>query len=331
MRNYQNVSSGTFKPAKSITNEDAIHVLDWCLGLGGETGEVLDLVKHAVFHKEQTDDEATALITPSFLMETAKELGDVLWYISAICTSLGISLEDVAELNMLKLQHRYNGGYSKEASANRHDKELALKDLPAYKILQSRITGDECAPVNIIVIGPDGAGKTTLIKRLAEVLNMEVIKCDYRTQDKAAETRKCLSENINVIYDRFYIPDDIVYSAVKNQPHQDYVEEFDLFMHSNPIIIYVSAPLDVLYERSEAWADDYVKTTELSKIIDEYSSFFDYFEGPVFRVNNTDPIDSDDYKEMIQSIAAFIESCQIMYSRYSSFEDFKIFTEADDE
>ena len=326
MRDYQKMSSASFKPAKPIENPEVAQLLDWCLGLGGETGEVLDHVKHAVYHGEGGD---AVLITPGFLMETAKELGDVLWYVSAICTTLNISLEDVAKLNELKLQHRYTQGYSNAASADRHQREMALTSLPAYKILQSRIEGDDDAPVNIIVVGPDGAGKTTLIKRLSEVLDMPTVKCDYRTEDKLAETLKRLNTQINVIYDRFFIPDDIVYSAVKHQSHQDYAEAFNLLNQCNPVIIYVTAPLDTLYERSAAWADDYVKKEELSKIIEEYGNFFDYFEGPVFRVNNTDPVDSSDYEEMIQSIVSFVTSCQALYSRYPSYEEFHIYTEED--
>ena len=250
MRDYQKMSSASFKPAKPIENPEVAQLLDWCLGLGGETGEVLDHVKHAVYHGEGGD---AVLITPGFLMETAKELGDVLWYVSAICTTLNISLEDVAKLNELKLQHRYTQGYSNAASADRHQREMALTSLPAYKILQSRIEGDDDAPVNIIVVGPDGAGKTTLIKRLSEVLDMPTVKCDYRTEDKLAETLKRLNTQINVIYDRFFIPDDIVYSAVKHQSHQDYAEAFNLLNQCNPVIIYVTAPLDTLYERSAAW------------------------------------------------------------------------------
>lgn len=39
-----------------------------------------------------------------------KELGDLLFYISVTCTELNISLEEVAELNIKKLQDRKSRG-----------------------------------------------------------------------------------------------------------------------------------------------------------------------------------------------------------------------------
>lgn len=324
MEDYQKLSSGTFKPAEAIEDEKIVHLLDWCLGLSGETGEVLDLVKHNVFHKEKAD-----------LMELAKELGDVMWYVSAICTTCEISLDDVQKLNILKLQHRYNKGYSTKDSAARHGKEQELKDLPAYKILQARIT-QQSAPVNVIVIGPDGAGKTTLINRLHTYLGMPVHKCDYRTEDKVAMAKEYLENDIDVIYDRFFFPDDLVYSNVKHQAPSDYSEVVNLLTKSNPVIIYISAPMDVLIERSKAWADDYVSVEELDKIKEEYGGWLDYLDDflPVLRINNVAPLDSSEYDEQLESIDAFINKCRDIYTYYPTYEDYmdcRIEEEEDDE
>ena len=38
--------------------------------------------------------------------EIMMELGDILWYISQVCTDLGIELEDVPSHNLAKLQSR---------------------------------------------------------------------------------------------------------------------------------------------------------------------------------------------------------------------------------
>ena len=324
MEEYQKLSSGTFKPAEAIEDEKIIHLLDWCLGLSGETGEVLDLIKHKVFHKEKAD-----------LMELAKELGDVMWYVSAICTTCEISLDDVQKLNILKLQHRYNKGYSTKDSAARHGKEQELKDLPAYKILQARIT-QQSAPVNVIVIGPDGAGKTTLISRLATYLNMPVHKCDYRTEDKVAMAKEYLENDIDVIYDRFFFPDDQVYSELKQVANADYGEVFSLIQKRNVVIIYVSAPLEVLTERSKAWADDYVKVSELTKLKEIYGSWLDYLDDlfPVLRINNVAPLDSSEYDEQIECIGRFINKCRDIYKYYPTYEDYlncKIEEEKEDE
>ena len=84
---YQYEASKTFKPTKQLTPEQ-VRLLDWSTGLGGESGEVLDIVKHGIFHGEEFNK-----------MELAKELGDVLWYVSAIATTCDIDLGDVAALN----------------------------------------------------------------------------------------------------------------------------------------------------------------------------------------------------------------------------------------
>jgi len=69
------------------------------LGLMGETGEIAEKFKKIYRDRNGvfTDDDRT---------EMTKELGDVLWYISVVSTYLGISLEDVANLNLEKLKSR---------------------------------------------------------------------------------------------------------------------------------------------------------------------------------------------------------------------------------
>jgi len=71
------------------------------LGLCGESGEVANKVK-----KVQRDHGGQ--ITLDMKLALAKELGDVLWYVSATCDELGLNLEDVAEQNIKKLAARSN-------------------------------------------------------------------------------------------------------------------------------------------------------------------------------------------------------------------------------
>ena len=65
--------------------------------LGGEVGEVLSLWSKTV--RDGLDAE-------QFYPNLKKELGDTLWHISAIATYYGMSLSDVAEANLEKLQSR---------------------------------------------------------------------------------------------------------------------------------------------------------------------------------------------------------------------------------
>ena len=69
------------------------------LGLAGETGEVVEQFKR-VFR----DDNYR--ITDERREKIKKELGDVLWYVSATCTELELDLDDVAQSNITKLYQR---------------------------------------------------------------------------------------------------------------------------------------------------------------------------------------------------------------------------------
>ena len=79
----------------------------WALGLAGETGEVIEKIK-----KLTRDGPSYISNDPHVFYKEAiaKELGDVLWYLTALADSLGISMQDVAHLNIKKLQDRFNRG-----------------------------------------------------------------------------------------------------------------------------------------------------------------------------------------------------------------------------
>lgn len=69
------------------------------LGLLGEAGEVAEKVKK-IFRDEK------GKITKEKRTEIAKELGDVMWYLSQISTELGVKLSKVVKLNLEKLSSR---------------------------------------------------------------------------------------------------------------------------------------------------------------------------------------------------------------------------------
>lgn len=81
---------------------------NWSMGLAGETGELIDLLKKHIFHRHRLDRQAAK-----------KELGDILWYVALLAHELGYTLSDVAETNIQKLTARYGNGFSSEASINR--------------------------------------------------------------------------------------------------------------------------------------------------------------------------------------------------------------------
>jgi NTP pyrophosphatase (non-canonical NTP hydrolase) len=66
-----------------------------CVGLAGETGEVLEILKKKVRDKKMDKGELV------------KELGDVLYYMMMICNRHGIQAEDVIKVNVNKLHKRF--------------------------------------------------------------------------------------------------------------------------------------------------------------------------------------------------------------------------------
>jgi NTP pyrophosphatase (non-canonical NTP hydrolase) len=69
------------------------------LGLAGEAGEVADKVKKVIRDND-------GVFTTEHKLAIAKELGDVLWYIAADARDLGFTLEEIAKMNIEKLESR---------------------------------------------------------------------------------------------------------------------------------------------------------------------------------------------------------------------------------
>ena len=78
------------------------------MGLCGESGEVIDLVKKHVSHGHSLNRE-----------KLIDELGDVAWYLAECATALDVTLEEVLLHNIEKLKKRYPEGFSSERSINR--------------------------------------------------------------------------------------------------------------------------------------------------------------------------------------------------------------------
>lgn len=83
-------------------------VKNYALGLCGEVGEFVDAMKKKYYHCKD--------INPS---EVMLELGDILYYLCALCNVLGFDLYEIALNNNAKLMARYPDGFSVDASNNR--------------------------------------------------------------------------------------------------------------------------------------------------------------------------------------------------------------------
>lgn len=115
---YQADASRTLarKPLSAYSAEELrLKLAVMGLGVAGEAGEVVELIKKHVGHGHELPPDGHEL--PPELLK--KELGDVLWYVAAIATLAGFSLDEVAQLNIAKLKARYPEGFSEAASKNR--------------------------------------------------------------------------------------------------------------------------------------------------------------------------------------------------------------------
>ena len=106
---YQKAAMRTSSKGLSVNK----HLLNGALGLAGESGEVADIVKKAMFQGHTINRE-----------HIAKELGDVLWYVAETATAIGYDLEAIMVMNIEKLMKRYPDGFSAERSQNRAEGDV---------------------------------------------------------------------------------------------------------------------------------------------------------------------------------------------------------------
>lgn len=85
--------------ARTMNRAAPLAPANYAMGLAGETGEVVELLKKRLFHGIDPGDKLV------------KELGDVLWYVAALCEEMGLTLEQVARVNIDKLMKRYPDGF----------------------------------------------------------------------------------------------------------------------------------------------------------------------------------------------------------------------------
>ena len=92
---------------------DLAGLLNGCLGIAGEAGELIDMVKKFTFHSANLDHE-----------HLKKEVGDLAWYMAMICQSMGWDLDEILQMNVDKLKARYPEGFSTERSAHRAEGDV---------------------------------------------------------------------------------------------------------------------------------------------------------------------------------------------------------------
>lgn len=108
---YQKLAARTLleHPDFELTGHEVMILWD-AIGLSGEAGEVADLVKKGILHQHGLNTE-----------KLQEELGDVLWYVAALCTTMDFDMSKIMEDCITKLKRRYPQGYSSTDSKKRVD------------------------------------------------------------------------------------------------------------------------------------------------------------------------------------------------------------------
>ena len=101
---YQQLAMTTLNP--QLSRKDVL--INGVMGLCGESGEAIDIVKKWLAQGHELDRE-----------KLAKELGDIAWYLAETAWALEIPLEDILQGNLDKLKNRYPQGLSPEHSIHR--------------------------------------------------------------------------------------------------------------------------------------------------------------------------------------------------------------------
>lgn len=83
-------------------------LLNGLMGLNGEAGECIDILKKHLYQGHELDKE-----------HIAKELGDVAWYLAVSADAIGYDLETILQMNVDKLTARYPEGFDSELSIHR--------------------------------------------------------------------------------------------------------------------------------------------------------------------------------------------------------------------
>ena len=98
---YQKLAMTTLNP--ELSQKDVL--INGVMGLCGESGEAIDIVKKWLAQGHELDKE-----------HIAKELGDIAWYLAETAWALDVPLEEILQANIDKLKKRYPQGFDTQRS-----------------------------------------------------------------------------------------------------------------------------------------------------------------------------------------------------------------------
>lgn len=128
-----------------------------------------------------------------------------------------------------------------------------------------------------VCIGPDCAGKSSMVKNAAAHFKMDIKNFSYPLTDT---TKRRSTENFldiveqegNVIYDRLPLIDDKIYSSILDgvPPYREDFTEAELNALGKAHIFYITASKDVLVSRLKERGDEYITEKDLDDILNAY-------------------------------------------------------------
>jgi NTP pyrophosphatase (non-canonical NTP hydrolase) len=112
IKEFQELSKRTMPEITNIEDRNQA-LVNYALGLAGETGEVVDLIKKYVYHGHP--------MTLELKHKIMLEIGDDFHYLVGLCTLFDIDPQLAMDMNINKLKKRYPEGFSTKRSINRND------------------------------------------------------------------------------------------------------------------------------------------------------------------------------------------------------------------
>lgn len=105
-KEYQRLAMATLNP--ELSQQDVL--INAVMGLCGESGEVIDMVKKHLHQGHELSRE-----------KLIKELGDIAWYLAEAAQALDTDLDLIFEANIAKLKARYPEGFDTDRSIHREE------------------------------------------------------------------------------------------------------------------------------------------------------------------------------------------------------------------
>lgn len=91
-----------------LSTTESIRLLHASMGIGSESGEILDAVKRYIFYGKPVDR-----------VNIIEEAGDALWYLAVLLKGVDSSFDEAMERNIAKLRARFGDKFTEAQALNR--------------------------------------------------------------------------------------------------------------------------------------------------------------------------------------------------------------------